>query len=199
MTESIDHLAELTDKQKAFVMAYCGAARKNATEAAKIAGYSEESCRQMGSENLSKPYIQSAIEEHFKTLQADHMELTRNLLAEYSKIAFSNIADVAEVRKGFAFYKEWSDIPDHVKACISEVSQTDSGLRVKYHDKLKALDSMSRVLGLFQEPLKQKEGHQSLIERLANEEREKARREFEERTKGSSDDAGKEKPDQKPE
>lgn len=53
--------AKLTDKQHAFVAAYLGPAERNATEAARLAGYRNP--RQMGSETLSKPDVQAAIAE----------------------------------------------------------------------------------------------------------------------------------------
>lgn len=46
---------KLTQKQKAFADNYIISG--NATEAARKAGYSEKTARQMGAENLSKPYI----------------------------------------------------------------------------------------------------------------------------------------------
>lgn len=49
----------LTPKQQRFVEEYLK--DLNATQAAIRAGYSEDSARQMGSENLSKPAIQDAI------------------------------------------------------------------------------------------------------------------------------------------
>ena len=49
----------LTPKQRAFVKAYRGQAKGNATEAARLAGYKHP--RQMGSENLTKPDIQQAL------------------------------------------------------------------------------------------------------------------------------------------
>jgi len=54
-------LKELTDKQKKFCEEYVF--DWNATRAAKAAGYSEKTARQIGSETLSKPYIQAYIEE----------------------------------------------------------------------------------------------------------------------------------------
>lgn len=57
---------ELTDLQQRFVEEYpvdC-----NATQAAIRAGYSRDSARQMGSENLSKPYIRAAVDERLKAL-----------------------------------------------------------------------------------------------------------------------------------
>lgn len=57
---------ELTDKQARFIDEYpvdC-----NATAAAIRAGYSRDTARQMGSENLSKPYIRAAVDERLKSL-----------------------------------------------------------------------------------------------------------------------------------
>lgn len=67
----------LTPKQKAFADYYieCG----NATEAAKRAGYSEDTARQIGAENLSKPsiseYIAARMEEQTKKRVADANEV----------------------------------------------------------------------------------------------------------------------------
>tara|TARA_R110000744_G_scaffold57010_2_gene120025 strand:- start:4393 stop:4806 length:414 start_codon:yes stop_codon:yes gene_type:complete len=52
----------LTAKQDAFVKAYI--LKRNATEAAIEAGYSEKTAGHIGSENLTKPDIARAIEEH---------------------------------------------------------------------------------------------------------------------------------------
>ena len=67
---------DLTPKQKTFADEFlkCG----NATEAAKRAGYSEQSARQMGTENLSKPSISSYIQERQKHERiADIAEIQR--------------------------------------------------------------------------------------------------------------------------
>lgn len=54
--------AKLTAKQRRFVEAFAGPAKGNATEAARMAGYSAKTARQMGQENLSKPAIAEAID-----------------------------------------------------------------------------------------------------------------------------------------
>jgi len=53
-------VTKLTDKQKAFVEEYL--VDLNATQAAIRAGYSEHTAQMIGSENLSKPMIQGAIQ-----------------------------------------------------------------------------------------------------------------------------------------
>ena len=56
---------ELTEKQRRFVEAYMGEARGNATQAARMAGYSgnDNTLQTVGNDNLRKPAIAKAIEE----------------------------------------------------------------------------------------------------------------------------------------
>ena len=56
---------KLTKKQDAFVKEYL-LNGFNATQAAIKAGYSEDTARNIGAENLTKPYIKAAIEKHQK-------------------------------------------------------------------------------------------------------------------------------------
>jgi len=51
----------------------------NATQAAKRAGYSEDSCRQIGSENLSKPYIREAIDARLRLLSLTADETLKSI------------------------------------------------------------------------------------------------------------------------
>ena len=60
---------KLTDRQERFVIEYLACA--NGAEAARAAGYSENSARQMANENLTKPYIVSAIEAKRSELMTD--------------------------------------------------------------------------------------------------------------------------------
>ena len=66
MTEPTDNPRPLTPKQRAFVAAYIGEARGNATEAARLAGYkgAERTLISIGHENLTKPDIKRAVEDH---------------------------------------------------------------------------------------------------------------------------------------
>lgn len=62
---------KLTLKQKAFADFYIETG--NATEAAKRAGYSERTAREMGSENLSKPHIKAYIDERLKQIEGERI------------------------------------------------------------------------------------------------------------------------------
>jgi len=79
-------MADLTPKQEAFCNEYM--IDLNATQAAIRAGYSEDSAKQIASENLSKPYLTDRIAE-LKEERASRTEIT----ADY---VISNLKLVAE-------------------------------------------------------------------------------------------------------
>lgn len=81
----------LTPKQKAFVDEYlkCG----NATEAAKKAGYSEQSARQMGTENLSKPSISEYIQERQKQIDDERIASITEIQQFYSSVLRGEVND----------------------------------------------------------------------------------------------------------
>lgn len=65
----------------------------NAAEAAKAAGYSERSARQIGYENLTKPYIQDYIRERNQA-NLDRFGITQErVLSEIAAIAFTDIRE----------------------------------------------------------------------------------------------------------
>lgn len=79
-------MSRLTGKQTAFIHAYLGEARFNATAAAKIAGYkatSKHSFESIGSENLLRPAIRAVIDEHWKMSRMTAEEC----LGELTKLA----------------------------------------------------------------------------------------------------------------
>jgi phage terminase small subunit len=53
---------KLSAKQEAFVAAYLGSARRNASEAARMAGYSDRTAGSQGHDLLKKPEIQAEIQ-----------------------------------------------------------------------------------------------------------------------------------------
>lgn len=71
---------ELTAKQKLFCASYLGAANGNATEAARLAGYSGNSktLQVIGSENLSKPLIKARIAKTTNKLIERHISIKQN-------------------------------------------------------------------------------------------------------------------------
>ena len=72
---------QLTPRQERFVLEYVD--RRNATKAAIAAGYSRRTARQIGYENLTKPYIRDAI-TRVREAYSRRVDIDRDwVIAEY--------------------------------------------------------------------------------------------------------------------
>lgn len=88
----------LSPKESRFVDEYL--VDCNATQAALRAGYSEKSVRQIGSENLSKPYIQHAIAKARMEQQQRTLIEADKVLQQAWNIATADAREVVEVKVG---------------------------------------------------------------------------------------------------
>ena len=81
----------LTPKQKAFADYYieCG----NSTEAARKAGYKEESCRTIGCQNLTKRNISAYIAEHMQAQNEARVASADEVLAFFSSVMRGEVKD----------------------------------------------------------------------------------------------------------
>lgn len=144
-------MAKLTPKQRKFIDEYfaCG---MNATEAAKRAGYSEDTAFVIGYENLRKPYIRDEIERLFQenTLSA------KEVLARLSEQGRADMADVTDDNGLLDFRKAKAA---GKTALIKSIKQTtitteDSEthiIEVKLHDAQRALEVVGKYHKLFTE------------------------------------------------
>lgn len=147
--------ARLTDKQQRFVAEYL--VDLNATQAAIRAGYSQNTARAIGCENLTKPDIQEAIQEERAKL-AKRTEITQErVLQEYARIAFFDPRKMFD-EEGNPL--NISDLDDDTAAAVAglevvrEVDE-DTGVtsftkKYKITNKLGALDSIAKHLGMFE-------------------------------------------------
>ncbi|EIM25740.1 terminase small subunit [Microvirga lotononidis] len=156
----------LTDKQKRFVEEYL--IDLNATQAAVRAGYSEKTARSVGSENLTKPDIMAAIEEAQKA-RSERTGITADrVLTELAKIGFYDIRKAVKWGanpgdktsenadpNGLNIYPvslvPSEKLDDDTAAAVAEVSLTQTGVKLKMHDKRAALVDIGRHLGMFKE------------------------------------------------
>jgi phage terminase small subunit len=123
----------LSHKEKCFAEHYLSTF--NATDAATKAGYSDRTARQIGYENLTKPYIQNYIREKSEDKLARLGITQEKVLAELAAIAFSKVTDFLN--------DDWTlkpinEIPKSKLGAIN-FQKKKKGLMVKTYDKVKAL------------------------------------------------------------
>jgi phage terminase small subunit len=144
-------MTKLTDKQKLFAQEYL--VDLNATQAAIRAGYSEKTARQIGQENLSKPYIQEAIQKAMDE-RSKRTEITADrVLQELAHIAFDDIKNYLDFYPDpDSKYGVSIDIKDSREIDtrnIAEISLGKDGFKFKNYCKDHALVNLGKHLKLF--------------------------------------------------
>ncbi|ODN41610.1 hypothetical protein BGC07_16080 [Piscirickettsia litoralis] len=125
----------------------------NATQAAIRAGYSERTAKVQGARLLTNANIQEYIQSRQSKLQ-EKTEITQErVLTEYAKVAFSNMSDFANWSPSSVNLIDSNSLTSDKTACIAEITENStengSNIKIKLHDKLRALDALGRHLGLF--------------------------------------------------
>lgn len=145
---------KLTKKQQLFVDEYL--IDLNATQAAIRAGYSVDTAREIGCENLTKPNIQEAIAK----VMAERSKRTGinqdRVVLELAKIAFVKMTDIVDSQGRIK-----SDASSDDLACIESVkykeSESDTGSsverEVKIASKMKALELLGKHLGMWNDKI----------------------------------------------
>lgn len=149
----------LSEKQKMFCREYIY--DWNATRAAIAAGYSEDSARQIGSENLSKPAIQAYLGQIQKDLEKvagisrlriinEHLNIVNTSIAhmhntwierkEFDKLTKEQKSAIAELSYQTRTEKDYSTNPDGDNVQVDYV-------KIKLYDRQKSMDSLSKMLG----------------------------------------------------
>ncbi len=145
-------MVKLTNKQAAFVAEYL--VDLNATQAAIRAGYSERTAYRIGAELLQKTSVAEAIAAG-QAKRAQRVEITADrVVSELAKIAFADPRDLMEWGPDGVKLKASADLTEEQAASVAEVSETttkDGGsLKLKKHDKVKALELLGKHLGIFE-------------------------------------------------
>ena len=118
----------MTEKQSRFVEHYLQTA--NASEAARQAGYSEKTARFIGSENLTKPNIATAIDERLKQMASERIADTEEVLSHLTSVLRGEVTETVVTQSGKSF--------------VVPVSE---------RDKLKSAEMLLKVAGAFNDKL----------------------------------------------
>ena len=151
---------QITLKQTMFCHSYLE--DHNATRAYKAVypECSESSAKTAGSRMLTKDNIRDYLEAFKRNIEKEAAITKAMVINEHKNITFSSIANLHD---GWITRKDFNKLTDKEKACIQEITSTrmvndDKGnvreqVKIKLYDKLKSLESISRMLG-YNEPEK---------------------------------------------
>jgi phage terminase small subunit len=151
--------AKVTDKQRRFIEEYC--ADFNAAQAAIRSGYSETSARNIGCENLTKPYIRAAIRERLNELTMSSAEAAMRLTrwGRGSLRPFLRITADGEavVDLSTAEAQDQLDLIRRIKQTEQTIRSKDGSeyttvrIEIELHDPKDAIVQMAKLHGMFRE------------------------------------------------
>lgn len=147
----------MTKKQKRFVEEYL--IDLNATQAAIRAGYKPENAQQIGSENLSKLVVQSAIDKAMAERSKRTGVNQDRVVLELAKIAFANVSDFIDMDtvtiKDTATSEDTAVISSvKVKSIPTKSGEVGMEREIRTYDKIRALELIGKHLGMFTDKVK---------------------------------------------
>jgi phage terminase small subunit len=146
-------MAKLTPKQKTFCDEYL--IDLNATQAAIRAGYSPDSAKEIGCENLTKPNIRTYIDKEIANRSKRTGINQDRVIRELARIAFVNANDVINMNEATLKADATEDDTATIASVKVKTIPTKEGegveREIKLADKLKALELLGKHLGMFKE------------------------------------------------
>lgn len=122
---------------------------------------------------LTNANLQRAVSIELDKQLNDHEGLGRRVMAEWQKLAFFDVTQFLNVQGPFVYLSSIEELPVHFRPAIKSIENTQMGVKVTFHDKQKALESIAKCLGMFTENVRSvDEKYETLVQRLARQEAE---------------------------
>ncbi len=162
---------QLTDRQKRFVDEYL--VDLNGSAAARRAGYSTHTAGRLAQDLLAKRHIAELIAKRQRDLQRRVGVTQEQVVNELVRIAFGDQRRVVSWGPDGVVLRRSDDLTDDEAAAVAEVAQTTTqgggSLRIKAHDKVRALELLGKHLGLFEaDNRRQVDGTVEIVRRIVD-------------------------------
>lgn len=143
----------LTAKQDRFCREYL--ADMNATQAAIRSGYSDKTAHVSGPRLLANVNVSKKIEA-LKAERAKSLDITaERVLKELARLAFGDPSEIVSVgERGKVTIKPTAQLTEDQRRTIASISEGPNGLKIKFADKLRALELVGKHIGLFEERIR---------------------------------------------
>jgi phage terminase small subunit len=146
MDNTISKFDKLKTRQKVFILEYLK--DFNGTQAAIRSGYSKKTSGQIAEENLKKPEIKAALNEKLDEILNDKQQIAVETIRETKKIANAKLTDYLEYDQDSVTVKPSDEIDS---AALSSIEIDNGKVKIKLHDKMKALDLLAKYAELYRE------------------------------------------------
>lgn len=141
----------LTQKQETFCLKYFESG--NASEAARLAKYSPKTSAVIGAENLSKPNIQTRLQELRKRVEDDSVMDVLERKQRLTEIGRARLFDFMELGQDSSWLNIGSETPKSgaIQEIHSRTEYDKDGSKptvhtsVKLHDPMKAIDLLNKM------------------------------------------------------
>ena len=129
----------------------------NATQAAIRAGYSVDTAKEIGCENLTKPNIQETIAKAMAERSKRTGVNQDRVVLELAKIAFVNANDLIDPKDASVKASATEDDLACIQSVKVKTSLTTNGesveREIKLNDKMKALELLGKHLGMWNDKI----------------------------------------------
>ena len=90
----------------------------------------------------------------------------KKVVEELAAIGFAKATDFLRVSDGELTICETDSLSKADKAAIASIERSTGGIRIKFYDKMKALELLGKYMGMFEGKPDQEEAHNNLLEAI---------------------------------
>ncbi len=149
---------KITPRQRKFIDLFINSG--NASKSFTNAGFKDRNPNVAAYNLLQKPHIADEVEKRRAEIAEDNGITAAKIINELGKIAFLKSTDVFSYGKqvietedgpqkiSVAYLKPQEELTDAALSSICSIRETRTGLEIKLYDKQKALETLSRYVGL---------------------------------------------------
>jgi len=122
---------------------------KTCAEAYVLAGYKKN--KGNATSLAATPEIQSRVSQIKIEAAAAAQASVRRVVTELARIAFADITEAVEIVDGRVRVKDTASWSPDLRAAVAEISDGRDGVRIKFHSKPQAIETLAHHLSMFKE------------------------------------------------